>query len=94
MLSALPAFGGAHAVPQDRDDRAMEHHEADRSEHPEYYNNRYYRLGNREGYQDYHRKSRRADAQHRHKYHSDEDRRAHDYGYEQGYGGTRYNRGH
>lgn len=92
-LSALPAFAASHVVPQDRDNRVMEHRDADRTEHPEYYTNRYYRLGNREGYQDYQRKSRRAEAEHRHKFHSDDDRRAHDYGYDQGYGGTLYRRG-
>lgn len=39
-------------------------------------------------HQDYPRKERCNE--HEHKYRNDEDRRAHDYGYDQGWGGHRY----
>ena len=57
-------------------------------EHPDYSNNNYYRMGNREGYQDHGRNSQRS--KHNHKYRSDDDRSAHDYGYQQGWQGTDY----
>ena len=72
---------------QDNDRR-----EDQRERHPEYYNNSYYRVGNREGYEDYRRKERRR--AHHHHYRRDDDRRAHDYGYEQGWQGRRYDRDH
>jgi len=77
MLHASPtaAFG------QDRD--RVQH-----EEHSEYKTNSYYRVGNREGYQDYTRKTQRPE--HTHKYRSDDDRKAHDYGYQQGLQGRRY----
>jgi hypothetical protein len=56
----------------------------------DYSNNSYYQLGNREGYQDYGRKQQRK--QHRHKYRDDDDRAAHDSGYQQGWSGQQYNR--
>jgi hypothetical protein len=66
--------------------------EDQRERHPEYYRNSYYRTGNREGYEDYRRKARRR--VHRHHYHGDDDRRAHDYGYEEGWRGRRYDPDH
>ena len=66
MLHAAPAA----AFGQDHDD------------HPEYKKNSFYKVGNREGYQDYKAKTTRPD--HEHKYRSDDDRKAHDYGYQQG----------
>jgi hypothetical protein len=56
--------------------------------HPEYSNNQYYRTGNDEGYQDYHAKKRRD--RHNHQYRNDDDRKAHDYGYDEGWSGRRY----
>lgn len=64
----------------------------DRQEHPEYHNNKFYRLGNSEGYQDYEHKTQRP--AHTHKYKSDKDRKAHDYGYQEGYSGHSYNEHH
>lgn len=85
--SAIPA----HAAPAPQD---QEHRDGDRQgsyaeSHPNYSNNSYYQLGNREGYQDYGKKQQRKE--HRHKYRSDDDRAAHDYGYQQGWSGQRYN---
>jgi len=57
------------------------------TQHPDYSSNKYYALGNREGYQDYQKKTQRTT--HKHKYGSDRDRAAHDYGYKQGYQGQR-----
>jgi hypothetical protein len=56
-------------------------------DHPEYKKNTFYKLGNQEGYEDYQKKTQRTD--HNHKYRNDEDRKAHDYGYQQGLQGHR-----
>ena len=65
-------------------DRDRDHQEQPRQE---WARNRYYRQGNREGYQDYQRKVQRPE--HTHNYRNDDDRHAHDYGYQQGYQGQR-----
>ena len=81
--SAMPLLAAVPA--QDRDHQQMDrNHE----EHPEYQTNRYYRLGNSEGYKDYGRHVQRK--QHNHSYKTDDDRKAHDYGYQQGWQGQRY----
>ena len=59
----------------------------DHDDHPGYRNNKYYSVGNREGYEDYKRKTQRPE--HTHKYRKDDDRKAHDYGYQQGYQGRK-----
>jgi len=79
--TTLPAFA---ALPS-----PQEHHDADHNDHPEYRTNKYYRTGNREGYEDHNRKVQRTE--HKHKYRNDTDRQAHDYGYQQGWNGTPYN---
>lgn len=56
--------------------------------HPDYSNNEYYRTGNDEGYQDYKAHKRREKDEHQ--YRNDEDRRAHDYGYQEGWSGRSY----
>lgn len=69
----------------------QEHHDemrTDHDAHPEYYNNRYYRLGNREGWEDHRRNVQRKE--HNHHFKTDEDRQAHDYGYHEGWSGTRW----
>ncbi len=83
-LTAAPSFAAPTGVAfQDRDhDR-----DHDREQHLDYSNNRYYNMGNREGYQDYNKKQQRKE--HNHKFRNDDDRRAHDYGYQQGWTGTR-----
>jgi hypothetical protein len=78
-------MGFAGAQDQDR----LDHHEYTQQQtHPEYSNNRYYQVGNREGYVDYQHKTQRKE--HNHKYRNDDDRRAHDYGYQQGWQGQSY----
>lgn len=81
IIPALPSFAAA-PVPQER-----EHRDADNTNHPDYSNNTYYSMGNREGYQDYQKKQQRKS--HKHHYRSDDDRAAHDYGYQQGWQGQR-----
>jgi hypothetical protein len=61
--------------------------QAQQTQHPDYSRNKYYTLGNREGYQDYQRKTQRTT--HNHRYGNDNDRAAHDYGYQRGYQGQR-----
>ena len=87
--SAMPLLAAVPA--QDRDHQQMDrdHQQMDRNDHPEYNNNRYYRLGNSEGYKDHARNVQRK--QHNHAYKTDDDRKAHDYGYQQGWQGQRYN---
>ena len=82
---AMTAVPSAHAA------RLQEQREVvrvDHDEHPEYYKNRYYRLGNREGWEDHQRNEQRKE--HNHRFKTDEDRQAHDYGYHQGWSGTRW----
>lgn len=74
-------------------EQEQEHHEySQQQSHPEYSSNRYYQQGNREGYQDYGRHTQRK--VHHHKYRNDDDRKAHDYGYQQGWQGQRYSSDH
>lgn len=56
--------------------------------HTDYSNNEFYRTGNREGYQDDQHHTKRTT--HNHNYRNDEDRRAHDAGYQEGLQGHRY----
>ena len=83
-IAVLPMMGSTMGGGQDQD-----HHEYAREQsHPEYSSNPYYRVGNNEGYEDHKRKVQRKE--HHHKYHSDDDRKAHDYGYQQGWQGQHY----
>lgn len=95
------ACGTLPALAQEHHDDAAEHQrvETTQAEHqrvettqyanrPDYSNNRYYRLGNQEGVQDHRRNTQRAN--HNHKYKTDEDRKAHDYGYQEGWQGRNY----
>jgi hypothetical protein len=85
--STALAFAGV----QDQDhDRDSDHRNAEQRQgyDPSYYaNNTYYKMGYREGTEDYKRRKQRKE--HNHKYREDEDRRAHDYGYQQGWQGPR-----
>jgi hypothetical protein len=82
--TAVPAMHAAMlSGAQDHD----HDHDSQMQQHPDYSNNRYYSLGNREGYTDYRHKTERKE--HNHKYRSDDDRKAHDYGYQQGLQGQR-----
>jgi hypothetical protein len=83
------------AVAQEQDHRDATTQREYSNNHPDYSNNRYYRLGNQEGVQDHQRNKQRAS--HNHRYGSGEDRRAHDYGYQEGWQGRNYrdaNRNH
>jgi hypothetical protein len=74
---------------------AQDHHDQyqkDQNEHPEYVNNKYYQLGNKEGYEDHKKNLQRKE--HNHTYKTDEDRKAHDYGYQQGWEGKEYHPDH
>jgi hypothetical protein len=82
---ALVTVPMATAIAQD--DHRNDTTRVQQTQHPDYSKNKYYSLGNREGYQDYQKKTQRAT--HNHKYGSDNDRAAHDYGYQQGYQGQR-----
>ena len=82
-LSVTPAL--ATPTAQDQGHR-------DQSQHPEYSNNRYYQLGNREGLQDHRRNMQRKT--HNHGYRTDMDKRAHDDGYYQGWQGQSYHDNH
>jgi hypothetical protein len=66
----------------------QDHHDAN-NQHADYSNNRFYKLGNNEGYKDYQHKTQRPP--HNHNYRNDEDRKAHDYGYQQGLQGQHAN---
>jgi hypothetical protein len=85
-LTALPAsVAGAQEQRQYNNDQQRQTNT--QVQHPDYSKNKYYALGNREGYQDYGRKTQRP--AHEHTYRNDDDRKAHDYGYQQGWQGTR-----
>jgi hypothetical protein len=83
LAAALPvrALPVAAAQDQDRHDQGGDR-DHDRAN---YANNSYYQVGNREGYEDHQRKVRRKE--HHHNYRTDDDRRAHDRGYEEGWQG-------
>ena len=83
--TALPSFA-ATPLMQDQDHRDADHHDG----HPEYVKNRYYKVGNEEGYKDHLKNQQRPDSEHNHKYRNDDDRKAHDYGYQQGWQGQHY----
>jgi hypothetical protein len=80
----MMGMGFAGAQDQDR----LDHHDYTQQQAHEYSSNRYYQVGNREGYVDYQHKTQRKE--HNHKYRNDEDRKAHDYGYQQGWQGQSY----
>jgi hypothetical protein len=70
----------------------QDHQDYSQQSHQDYSNNRYYKVGKKEGYQDYQHKTQRK--VHGHKYRGDDDRRAHDHGYQQGWQGQRYDSDH
>jgi hypothetical protein len=86
-VATLGVFSTAHALPtmQDQDHRDQKN---DQNQHPDYSSNRYYRMGNKEGLQDHGRNTQRPT--HTHSYKTDDDRKAHDYGYQQGWQGQNY----
>jgi hypothetical protein len=82
-LSVTPAL----AIPMAQD---QDHH--DQAQHPDYSNNKYYQLGNKEGLQDHKKNVQRTN--HNHSYKTDDDKKAHDYGYKQGWQGQNYHDDH
>jgi hypothetical protein len=85
--AAALSVTSAQATPMAQD---QDHH--DQSQHPEYVNNKYYQLGNKEGLEDHKKNVQRAS--HNHGYKADEDKKAHDYGYQQGWQGQAYHDDH
>jgi len=90
FAAGAPARGFAAQDDQRRESdqrRDNDQRDTSRANHPDYSNNTYYQTGNREGYEDYQKKEKRKS--HDHKYRNNDDRAAHDYGYEQGWRGER-----
>jgi hypothetical protein len=87
-LSVTPAL----AIPTAQDQDHHDQYQKDRNEHPEYVNNKYYQVGNKEGYEDHKKNLQRKD--HNHPYKTDMDKQAHDYGYQQGWQGKEYHPEH
>jgi hypothetical protein len=87
-LSVTPAL----AIPTTQDQDHHDQYQKDRTEHPEYVNNQFYQMGNKEGFQDHEKNMQRKN--HNHNYKTDEDKKAHDYGYQQGWHGQNYNDDH
>ena len=85
LIALSPIASGAQEQGRYNDDQHRQSNT--RNQNPDYSKNKYYSLGNREGYQDYEKKQKRAN--HDHRYHNDDDRKAHDYGYQQGWRGER-----
>ena len=81
--TAVPSF--AAIVSPAIQDQGHDH--SQEQQHPDYSKNRFYKVGNSEGYQDYKSKTQRTE--HNHSYRNDTDRQAHDYGYQQGLKGQR-----
>jgi hypothetical protein len=86
--TAVPSFAAivSPAIQDQGHDRSQEQQHQEQ-QHQDYSKNRYYKIGNREGYQDYKNKTQRTE--HNHPYRNDTDRQAHDYGYQQGLKGQR-----
>jgi hypothetical protein len=89
MITAL-TFGatGLMITPAQAMPTAQDQDHQKETQHPEYYNSSYYRLGNKEGLEDHKHNVQRTT--HNHNYKTDEDKAAHDYGYQQGWKGQNY----
>lgn len=85
-LTVVPT-SAAGAQDQTRNNNDQQRQSNGQTQHPDYSKNKYYALGNREGYQDHQKKQKRAS--HNHQFRNDDDRKAHDDGYEQGWQGQR-----
>ena len=88
-LAAAPSlFAMTPITPQDRDDHIVRRDSDDRAvRQRDYSHDRYYTLGNREGYHDYRRHVNTR--KHHHRFRDDDERHAHDFGYQQGLQGRR-----
>jgi hypothetical protein len=84
-LNVTPAL----AIPTAQD---HDQYQKEQSQHPEYVNNQFYKMGNKEGLEDHNKNFQRTS--HDHKYKTDEDKKAHDYGYQQGWHGQDYHNEH
>jgi hypothetical protein len=82
-FSITPAL--AISMAQDQEHRVQ-------NQHPDYSNNKYYQLGNKEGLEDHQKNKQRTT--HNHNYKTDVDKQAHDYGYQQGWQGQSYHSEH
>jgi opacity protein-like surface antigen len=89
-LIVTPALAAPTAQDQDHHDQSQ--NQKERTAHSQYANNQYYQLGNKEGYEDHKKNLQRST--HNHSYKSDDDRKAHDYGYQQGWHGQDYHPEH
>lgn len=74
----------ALAIPAAQD----QEHKDQVQQHPEYANNSFYKLGNKEGIEDHKKNVQRTT--HNHNYKTDTDKAAHDYGYQEGWAGHSY----
>jgi hypothetical protein len=89
-LIVTPALAAPTAQDQDHHDQSQ--NQKERTAHSQYANNQFYQLGNKEGYEDHKKNLQRST--HNHSYKSDDDRKAHDYGYQQGWHGQDYHPEH
>jgi hypothetical protein len=93
MFTALAIGAAALSVtPALATPMAQDQVHKDQIQHPEYSNNKYYQLGNKEGLEDHEKNLQRKN--HNHDYKSDDDKKAHDYGYQQGWHGQNYTDDH
>jgi hypothetical protein len=76
-LMVTPALAIPAAQDQQQKDQVQQH--------PEYTNNSFYQLGNKEGLEDHKKNVQRTT--HNHNYKTATDKAAHDYGYQQGWAG-------
>ena len=84
LCTGLSLLISPTVIAQDQD---RDHHD-DQQQRDQYANNQFYQLGQREGAEDSQHHHKRKS--HRHKYTSDEDRRAHDAGYQSGWQGDQH----
>jgi ribosome modulation factor len=90
VVAAIPAMAQQDGNRSQRDgsSQAQRTDSGTYAARPDYSNNGYYRTGNEEGYQDYQAKKQRE--KHEHQYKTDDDRKAHDNGYQEGWSGRSY----
>jgi hypothetical protein len=84
VYSTIPSI----AQDQEHRDSTQYQHTDASANHPDYSSNKFYRLGNQEGLQDHKRNTQRTS--HNHQYKTDDDKKAHDYGYQEGWQGKDY----
>ena len=80
----------AIAMGAPQDDHHDRDRDRDRAQQRDYSNSEYYKTGYREGMED--RRHHKQRERHDHDYRSDEDRQAHDYGYQTGWGSNHQDR--